>query len=229
MAARAFVAYLRTTNEALQIRLSPRVSQREAVERYVGAVGGRLVKVFEEGEPAQDDFAHLAAALDYCRSDRAVLVVGRLDHGVTDGRLIARLLESNVDFIAADWMMGNRLAIHMVAEIIEGDGELGADRLERVLRVALARKAKVGNTHAREVQPLAVAAARTVADQFALRMAPVLAEHEADGRLSLKRLAAILELCGYPTPRGSKRWSATTVFNLKKRIARLNGRGDGNR
>lgn len=222
MSQKPFVAYYRVSTKAQGVSGLGLDAQREAVERYVAGVSGRLIASFEEVESGKRvDRVNLHAALELCRTAKATLVIAKLDRLARNVSFISRLLDARVEFIAADMPSANRLTIHIVAAIAEYEREQISERVKGALRAAIARGTLVGNPAAREVQPQAVAAAQRDADDYARRMAPILAAHEVGGALPLTRLAQQLERLGYETPRGHRHWSAMTVRNLKQRIAAL--------
>jgi DNA invertase Pin-like site-specific DNA recombinase len=222
MSEKLFVAYYRVSTKAQGVSGLGLEAQREAVERYVAGVSGRLIGSFEEVESGKRvDRVNLHAALDVCRSSKATLVIAKLDRLARNVSFISRLLDAKVEFIAADMPSANRLTIHIVAAIAEYEREQISERVKGALRAAMLRGTPIGNPQAKHVQPKAVAAAQRNADDYARRMAPIVAAHEVGGDLPLARLAERLERLGYETPRGHRRWSAMTVRNLKQRIAAL--------
>lgn len=222
MSQKLFVAYYRVSTKAQGVSGLGLDAQREAVERYVAGVSGRLIASFEEVESGKRvDRVNLHAALELCRTAKATLVIAKLDRLARNVSFISRLLDARVEFIAADMPSANRLTIHIVAAIAEYEREQISERVKGALRAAIARGTPVGNPEARQVQPKAVAAAQRDADDYARRMAPILAAHDAGGQIPLARLAQQLERLGYETPRGRRRWSAMTVRNLKRRIAQF--------
>lgn len=222
MSQKLFVAYYRVSTKAQGISGLGLDAQREAVGRYVTGVSGRLIASFEEVESGKRvDRVNLHAALELCRTAKATLVIAKLDRLARNVSFISRLLDARVEFIAADMPSANRLTIHIVAAIAEYEREQISERVKGALRAAIARGTPVGNPQVHRVQPKAVAAAQREADDYARRMAPIVAAHEAGGELPLARLAERLERLGYETPRGHRRWSAMTVRNLKQRISAL--------
>lgn len=222
MSQKLFVAYYRVSTKAQGVSGLGLEAQRDSVERYIGGVCGHLIGSFEEVESGKRvDRVNLHAALELCRTAKATLVIAKLDRLARNVSFISRLLDARVEFIAADMPSANRLTIHIVAAIAEYEREQISERVKAALKATIARGTPIGNPQARHVQPRAVAAAQRAADDYARRMAPIVTEHDPGGALPLARLAERLERLGYETPRRSKRWSAMTVHNLKRRIAVL--------
>jgi hypothetical protein len=61
------------------------------------------------------DRPQLKEALRVCRVYNAKLIIARLDRLARSVSMIAGLLESDVDFIAADMPLANRFTIHRLA------------------------------------------------------------------------------------------------------------------
>ena len=222
MSQKSFVAYYRVSTKAQGVSGLGLEAQREAVASYIRAVDGTLVAEFEDVESGKTaDRPGLLAALDRCKQSKAMLVIAKLDRLSRNVSFISKLLDSGVEFIAADMPSANRLTIHIVAAIAEYEREQISARVKGALRAAIARGARVGNPRLDEVRGKALARALEVADQFARKMAPVVAGFEIGGRLSDAGLARLLRTTGYRTARGLDSWSAQTVKNLRARISAL--------
>jgi DNA invertase Pin-like site-specific DNA recombinase len=219
---RTFVAYYRVSTRAQQATGLGLDAQRVAVSGYVASVRGTVADAFEEIESgSKTDRPRLTAALERCTRLRATLVIAKLDRLARNLSFISTLMDSGVEFVAADMPSANRLTIHLVSAIAEYERDLISQRVRAALAAAKRRGKPIGNPNARGVQPRAVAAAAQRADRFAMHMAPILVDIEADGPLPLLKLARILERRGYRTSRGKTFWSATAVDSLRKRIAQL--------
>lgn len=217
-----FVAYYRVSTRAQQMTGLGLDAQRMAVHGYVASVSGTVSDAFEEIESGgKADRPRLNAALERCTRLRATLVIAKLDRLARNLSFISTLMDSGVEFVAADMPSANRLTIHLVSAIAEYERDLISQRVRAALAAAKRQGKSVGNPKARDVQPIAVAAAARRADRFAMRMAPILLDIEADGALSLLKLARILERRGYRTSRGKTSWSAAAVNSLRKRISQL--------
>lgn len=216
-----FVAYYRVSTVGQARSGLGLDAQKAAVEGYVDQVNGDLVTSFQETESgANNDRAKLRQALQFCRVAKAMLVVARLDRLARNVSFIAQLLESGVDFIAADMPEANRLTIHVIAAIAEYERQVISDRTKSALQRAKASGTKLGNPSIKKEQPGAVAAAQRKADLFARRMAKVIKLHDPDGAFSATKLANVLTAEGVRTARG-KWWTAAAVIALRKRIQKV--------
>ena len=93
-------------------------AQRAAVAGFVGA--RELVAEFTEVESGRrTDRPQLAAALELCRRQRAMLVIAKLDRLARNVAFIANLMEPGVEFTAVDMPYANKLTLHILAAVAE--------------------------------------------------------------------------------------------------------------
>jgi DNA invertase Pin-like site-specific DNA recombinase len=155
--------------------------------------------------------------MEACRLYKATLVIAKLDRLARNVAFVSALMESGVDFVAADFPQANRLTIHILAAVAEHEAAMVSQRTKAALAAAKVRGTKLGGFRGYrptdEDRARAVAARRGHADERAGRVAPVIAEIRAAGATSLRAIAAELDARGIPTPRGG-RWSATAVMRV---------------
>ena len=85
---------------------------------YITTNDGRLVAEFSETVSGRkNDRPQLAMALTTCRIMGAVLVIGRLDRLSRYVAMIARLMESGLDFVA-DFPYANKFTIQVLAAVM---------------------------------------------------------------------------------------------------------------
>jgi len=85
-------------------------------------------------------------ALTTCRIRGAVLVIGRLDRLSRNVAMIARLMESGLDFVATDFPYANKFTFHVLAAVAEYESRIQSERMKAVLAALKQRGNKVGNT-----------------------------------------------------------------------------------
>src|ERR1700726_3879129 len=101
MAAIKFVSYLRVSTDKQGASGLGLEAQREAVSRFLN--GGALVAEYVETESGKkSDRPKLRAALDHAKVIGATLVIAKLDRLARNLHFVSGLMESGVDFIAAD-------------------------------------------------------------------------------------------------------------------------------
>lgn len=213
-----FVAYVRVSTVQQGESGLGLEAQRRAVDEYVATVGGRLGEVFVEIESGKrNDRPQLAAAVDACKREKAVLIIAKLDRLARNVAFISALMEAGVSFVAADNPHANKLMLHLLAAFAEHERDQVRARTKAALAVAKARGVVLGR-YGREVlsqrnRDEAIERARALAD--------VVMGIRRDGA-TIVRMAEIMNNRGIPTARGG-RWHTSTVHTLLRRIENLPG------
>jgi len=208
-----FVAYTRVSTGRQQLSGLGLDAQTEAIERYVASTGETILATFTETESgAVSNRPQLAAALDMCRRQKAILLIARLDRLSRSLAFIAQLLEAGVDVRAADVPEANRLTLQLLAVFGEHERQMIRERTKAALAAAKARGIKLG-THGRVLA--AQHQARALA--FATEVRPHFEAARAAGAITLAEVAAILNEREVPAPEGG-RWHATSVSRVERRL-----------
>jgi DNA invertase Pin-like site-specific DNA recombinase len=153
-------------------------AQREAVLRHLAGVGGMLQGEFIEIESGKrNDRPQLAAAIAAAKKAKATLIIAKLDRLARNVHFVSGLMESGVDFVAADNPHANKLMVHMLAAFAEHEREQISQRTKDALAAAKARGIRLGRNGADRLAP----ANRAAAIERARRLAPVLAELQGAG------------------------------------------------
>lgn len=188
-------------------------------------MGAEVIAEFQDVESGRkDDRTGLAAALALCRSKRAILLIAKLDRLARSVAFISNLMESGVDFLAADMPTVNRLTIHVLAAVAEHEREMISQRTKAALTAAKVRGTRLGNprlpptgTLAAVPTPstpggtvrVALAQARAAAAYGA-----VISSARAAGARSLGDYAQALQAARLQAPRGGDRWSRASVARV---------------
>jgi DNA invertase Pin-like site-specific DNA recombinase len=172
----------------------------------------------------RSDRPELAKALAQSTATGATLVIAKLDRLSRNVAFISNLMESGVEFVAADMPMANRLTVHVLAAVAEHEREMISRRTTAALAAAKVRGVKLGNPNgAPALRGLgnshAIVGVKAKADAHMARVAPVIETIRGKGATSLRGIAEELNRQGILTARG-RRWYATTVKNLLDRAAR---------
>ena len=137
---RRFVAYYRVSTRAQGRSGLGLEAQQAAVSRFLQSNSGDLFAEFTEVESgtkaARPQFNE---ALRLCRIFSAVLVIAKLDRLARNFALIAQLMESGVEFVAADFPQANQLTIHILAAIAEYEAKLISERVKAAIVASKAR------------------------------------------------------------------------------------------
>lgn len=215
-----FVAYYRVSTSAQGASGLGIEAQKAAVQHFVRSRGGIVEGEFVEIESGTLRIRpQLKRALENCERTRATLVIARLDRLARNLFVIASLMESRVEFVAADMPSATKLTIQLIAAMAEHERDQISKNTRLALKAAKARGTVLGNPKLSEARPLATAALKKSADAFAERIAGHVSRRQYVS-LSLSEIARRLNADGVQTQRG-KRWTPTGVRNVMVRTKLL--------
>src|SRR5207245_7588888 len=115
------------------------------------------------------DRPQLAAAIAAAKKAKATLIIAKLDRLARNVHFISGLMESGVDFVAADNPHANKLMVHLLAAFAEHEREQISQRTKDALAAAKARGTRLGCNGADRLAP----AYRAEAVERARQLAPV--------------------------------------------------------
>jgi DNA invertase Pin-like site-specific DNA recombinase len=142
-----YVAYYRVSTDKRGESGLGLEAQREAVRRV--AQTAPVLAEFTEVETAKKSSAsnrpQLLAAIEEAKKRTATLLIAKLDRLARNVYFISGLMESGVDFIAADMPQANRLTVHIMAAFAEHEARAISDRTTAALGALRARGVKLGN------------------------------------------------------------------------------------
>lgn len=215
-----FVAYYRVSTAKQGVSGLGLEAQKEAVRNHLNGGNWQLVaEVVEVESGKRNDRPELARALALCRTYQATLVIAKLDRLARNVNFISNLMESKVDFVAADFPQANRLTIHILAAVAEHEATMISQRTKAALAAAKARGVKLGGNRGGIAQQAAKGgrASATVRHENAAKRSadilPVIHTARAEGKTSLRQIAEYLNNAGIPTSRGGL-WSAVQVRRI---------------
>jgi DNA invertase Pin-like site-specific DNA recombinase len=217
-----FVSYFRVSTARQGVSGLGLEAQQTVVMDYLNGGRWKLVGSFTEVESGKDDAnrPELAKALRMCRIHRATLVISKLDRLSRDAAWLLGLEKQGYDFVIASSPNVNRLTIGVLALVAEQERQDISTRTRAALAAAKARGVKLGNPANLSRQDVGAARGNAVmaakADARAADLMPIIEDLRAEGRTSLRQLAAGLTERGIRTPMG-RDWTATAVKNLLAR------------
>jgi DNA invertase Pin-like site-specific DNA recombinase len=229
--ARRYVAYYRvSTVQQGQFGFSLE-AQQAAVQDYVTANPGFVVAEFSDVMSGRkDNRPELAKALSMCRIARAVLVIAQLDRLSRNVEMIARLMESSLEFVAVDFPHANRFTIHILAAVAEYESRLISERMKQVIAARRERGAKVGRLAdgvPRRFPPGCQEASALVrqarSEARARDLAPLVWKAIAEGK-SMSLIADEFNESGV-TPPQRRPWTKTSIWRITRQTAAVFGRG----
>ena len=197
-------------------------AQREALERFAGAEGFLVTKVFVEvetgkGSDALDRRPQLAEALAAARRSKCSVAVAKLDRLSRDVHFISGLMAHRVPFLVAE--LGPEVdpfIFHLFAALAQKERAMIAARTRDALRRAKSRGTVLGGPKLAEAREVAVATIEANAERFAANVLPIIREVQRAGAGTLREVADALNARGIATARGG-RWYAMTVSNVLAR------------
>ncbi|CAB3665220.1 recombinase family protein [Paraburkholderia rhynchosiae] len=220
MANGKFVTYLRVSTAKQGQSGLGLEAQQGAVDAYLSGdaweVVGRFVEVETgKGANALDKRPQLRAALALCKKAGATLLIAKLDRLARNVHFITGLIETGVDFIAADMPQANKVMIQMHAVMSEWERDEISRRTKAALAAAKARGVKLGGAGPANLRPN-VEARQKAANEFAAKLSATLSGFVAQGMTQIAMVAE-LNAIGIKTPTG-KAWART---QLQRTLARL--------
>lgn len=179
-----------------------------------------MVGEFEEVETGTGANAlarrpELAAALAACRKHRATLVIAKLDRLARNVHFVSGLIESGVEFIAADMPEANKVMIQVFAVMSEWERDQISVRTKAALAAAKARGVRLGASGPTNLKRN-IEERQAAADEFARRLKGVLVGFATRG-LSQRAMVSELNQLNLPAARGG----AWTLMQLQRVLRRL--------
>lgn len=209
-----YVSYLRFStqrqgNSGLGIE-----AQRAAVEQYVDQSSGTLLQEFVEVETGSGKARPiLVQSISLCRRAKATLLIAKLDRLARNVAFVSSLMESGIEFVAADAPYANRLMIHILAAFAEHERTLISERTKAALAAAKARGVGLGVNGSR-----LAAAHKADAMDFAETLRSSFEVARQDGANTLQGIARALNAAGHSTRQG-RPWTTGTTARLLKRLS----------
>jgi DNA invertase Pin-like site-specific DNA recombinase len=172
--------------------------------------GAREVTCRAESGKRDDNRPQLVAAIAACKRQKAKLVIAKLDRLSRNLAFIATLMESGVEFVAADNPHANKLTIHILAAVAQHEREMISERTKAALAAAKARGQRLGNPNLAEAAKLGRAALKANTRRFAANVRPIIEEIMRAGATSANAIAAKLNERNVRTARGGT-WTHVQV------------------
>src|ERR1700730_17547257 len=199
-----FVAYFRVSTDRQGKSVLGLEAQRRAVLDYLNGGRWQLAAEFVEVESGKrsDNRPELEKALAACKKQKAKLGIAKLDRLSRNVAFISALMNSGVEFIAADMPHANKLTIHILAAVAEHEREMISERTKAALQAAKARGKVLGNPNMPEISKRGTVAVIANARRFAANVRPIIKEIMRAGATSNNAIAAKLNERNVRTARG---------------------------
>ena len=188
-------------------------AQQSAVANYCQANGYDLVQEVIEVRSTRKHRIGLYHALNLCRYMKATLMVARLDRLGRDVEQIAGIVKSNVEIIVTDNPHANKLTIHILAAVAEEQRQRISENTKAALHAARNRGTVLGKNG-----KLLAVNNRRAAEEFAMKLLPVIRRLKLRGIISVRAIARELNRKAVPTFRREGKWHPSTVCVLMNRL-----------
>lgn len=225
MGSRRFIAYYRvSTSKQGQSGLGLE-AQQEAVKRFLDGDNWELIEEFKEVETGKGADAlakrpQLSKALQACKRHEAVLIIAKLDRLARNVHFISGLLETGVEFVAADMPQANKVMIQMYSVMAEWERDQVSSRTKAALAIAKARGVKLGVAGKANLS-WNIEERKSRADTLAKKLLPVIDGFKRAG-LSQRAMVNQLNSLGIPAARGGD-WSLQQLQRLMNRQSEFLG------
>ena len=219
MANGKFIAYYRVSTAKQGQSGLGLEAQQAAVKKYLNGGQWDLLAEFTEvetgkGADALSKRPQLKAAIEQAKKQGAMLVIAKLDRLARNVHFVSGLIETGVEFVAADMPQANKVMIQMNAVMGEWERDQISARTKAALAAAKERGVKLGTAGAANIQNN-IAERQQAADAFAKRLRGMIDHFKAQG-LSQRKICAELNAIKLKTPQG-KDW---TQIQLQRVMAR---------
>ena len=216
MTCNLFITYYRVSTARQGLSGLGLEAQRHSVMQYISERTRTVLAEFVEvetgkGANALEKRPELRRALQMCKRSGATLLIAKLDRLARNVHFVSGLIETGVDFIAADMPNANKVMIQMHAVMSEWERDQISERTKAALAAAKARGVVLGTTGPANLRRY-TQERKDVAGAFIARLKPVVKGMSSQG-LSRREIVIRLNDMGVKAPRGGS-WSLGQVQRL---------------
>ena len=199
-------------------------AQKHQATQHLQQVNGQIVDEFVEVESGRkNNRPELEKAIDLCRAYNATLLVAKFDRLSRDAHFLLGLQKAGIKFIAADNPQANELTVGILALVAQQEAKAISERTKAALAAAKARGVKLGGYRGyngnKDDLLTATEVKKAKADDTAKLLEPILRRINPEGKLSLNKIAHVLNREEVTTPSGKGKWYPSTVKNVYQRLA----------
>lgn len=216
-----FIAYYRVSTSKQGDSGLGLEAQKEAVKRYLNGGTWKLLEEFTEIETGKGSNAlsrrpHLREAMALCQKKGATLIIAKLDRLARNVHFVSGLIESKVNFVAADMPHANKVMLQMHSVMSEWERDQISIRTKAALQVKKEELAKVGKKLGNPNLKADNSKRHSAAVAFAENLRPTIESFRASG-MTQRVMVEELNKLGVKTSRGGE-WS---LIQLQRVISKL--------
>ncbi|HEY1009644.1 MAG TPA: recombinase family protein [Daejeonella sp.] len=190
-------------------------AQKVLVKDFARSNGFILRREFVEVESGKKALNRpiLRQALAFCKQEKAILLIAKLDRLSRNVAFISALMESGVEFKAVDNPHASRLVLHIMAAFAEHERDQISERTKAALSAAKLRGVELGKNGKYTLSRVNKIKSRL----FAEKMMPYIELLKFRGIRTMRDIADELNRLNIPTFRSAK-WHPTSVYRIIKQI-----------
>jgi DNA invertase Pin-like site-specific DNA recombinase len=211
-----YIAYYRVSTQRQGQSGLGLEAQKSAVKAFIK--DAQLISEFTEVESGTKKYRpQLIKALALAKEKKAILVIAKLDRLARNLHFISGLIESGVQFVAADMPEADRTWLQMAAVFGEWEARKISERTKSALQAAKARGTVLGSPSPENGSKAGLIVIKAKSEAYANSVEPVLQSVVARVGKNLRAVAAELQLRGIKTARGNDVWYPSQVAQLLRK------------
>lgn len=155
-----YVAYYRVSTKRQNLGLD---AQKNTVLNYISSTNGNIIKTFEEKESGKcDNRIELQKAIEYCKINKATLIIAKLDRLSRNVSFIFALKDSSINFYCCDIPECNTLTLGIFATMAQSERETISTRTKAALMAKKEKGIKLGAPNASITNDMRIKSAEAI-------------------------------------------------------------------
>ncbi len=142
-----FIAYYRVSRKSQGESGLGIAAQKATVASYLKSQNGELLQEFTEVETGTNkkERVVIQQAIEAAKKNSATLLIAKIDRLARNVSFVSSLMETGIDFVAADMPSANPFTIHIFAALAEQEAKLISARTKAALAEIKASGRKLGS------------------------------------------------------------------------------------
>ncbi len=196
-------------------------SQKNMVNNFISSNDGILIECFTEIETgtSKRKRTEIYKAIEFAKSNKAILVIAKIDRLARNVHFISSLIETGVEFVACDLPQATNFTIHLYAALAEMEAKMISERTKAALGQKKIQGFKLGNPNNltfehRKMGALAVKV-KSETNIVNIQATALIVEYKSKG-YSYQKIADLLNGLNFKTI-NTKMQTSTSVMRLYKK------------